>query len=300
MTSVQTVVIGEHAGQRLDNFLLGQLRGVPRSRVYRMIRSGEVRINGSRCKPNTRLQVDDRVRIPPAYVTQRSAVPDATPAFVELIQRSVIYENDDLIVINKPAGVLVHGGIDAEFGLAEQLNHIFDLEGLQLAHRLDKATSGCLVVTKTRESMLKHQKLFRDGAIGKTYVAIVANAWGDAEICVDARLERFHMPNGERRVRVSHTGQPSRTLFKIDQRCAHASWVSAKPLTGRTHQIRVHAQHAGHPILGDRKYGSRTFRPQPSRLMLHANSLRIPDVGDLQAPMPLDFSRYWALLAEAD
>ena len=209
MAKVQLIQVGERAGQRLDNFLLSHLKGVPRSRVYRMIRSGEVRVNGSRRRPNTRL--------------------------------------------NKPIGVTVHGGSGESFGIAETLEQVFGEKDMQLAHRLDKATSGCLVIAKNRRTLNTYHSAFRNNEIKKSYDVLVEGNWPNELTDVDARIERFHLENGERRVRISEKGQRSRTVFEVVASCSRATWLAARPQTGRTHQIRIHTQFAEHPILGDRK-----------------------------------------------
>lgn len=300
MPAVQSVLVDEHAGQRLDNFLLGQLAGVPRSRVYRMIRSGEVRVNGARCKPHTRLKVDDRVRIPPVRTANKTRVPDPPRRITEMLRESVLFEDANVLVLNKPAGIAVHGGSGEDYGLAEIMARVFETEGLQLAHRLDKATSGCLVATKNRASMLEFHDLFRANTLKKTYLALVEGQWPAEVRTVDARLERFHLPNGERRVRVAATGQRSMTEFSIVSHVTNATWLKVNPHTGRTHQIRVHTQHAGHAVIGDRKYGNRSFQPKSPRLMLHASAIELPEIGPVEAPTPPEFFSYWQALAGAD
>ena len=265
-----------------------------------MIRSGEVRVNGSRSKPHTRLMKDDRIRIPPITVSNATAKPRPSDAWVERLRASVIFENEDLLVLNKPTDVAVQGGTGEPFGIAETLAMTFNQDGLQLAHRLDKATSGCLVVTKTRSAMNAYHKWFRDRSIQKTYQLIVEGKWPRELHAIEAPLERYKLANGERRVRVSADGQQASTGFDIRTQCERGTWLLAKPTTGRTHQLRVHAQYAGYPIVGDRKYGSRRFEPRPTRLMLHAHSLTLPSIGEVEAPVPNAFHTYWALLKGAD
>ncbi len=300
MANVQLIQVGERAGQRLDNFLLGLLKGVPRSRVYRMIRSGEVRVNGSRRRPSSRLQFNDQVRIPPVRIDERSEVSKAPRSWVDRIKNSVLYEDSDLIVINKPVGVAVHGGSGEPFGIAETLAQVFGDANMQLVHRLDKATSGCLIVAKNRQTLDRYHRVFRNNEIRKSYDALVQGEWPTAKSVVDAGIERFHLENGERRVRISDSGQPSRTMFDVVARCTEATWLSVRPQTGRTHQIRIHTQFAGHPILGDRKYGNRDFLPRASRMMLHAQSLDLPDIGEVVAPLPSEMVSYWERIQQAD
>ena len=299
MTNVQLIQVGERAGQRLDNFLLGQLKGVPRSRVYRMIRSGEVRVNGSRRRPNSRLEYDDRVRIPPVRIEERVDPIEPPRSWLSDVKNSVLYEDDNVMVLNKPVGVVVHGGSGESFGIAETLEHAFGQSDMQLAHRLDKATSGCLVIAKNRQTLNAYHSAFRNNQIKKTYELLVEGAWPNELISVDARLERFHLENGERRVRVSEAGQRSKTAFNVVARCEKATWVSARPLTGRTHQIRVHAKFAGHPILGDRKYGNRKYEPRAPRMMLHARALVLPEIGEIDAPLPSAMLSFWERLEQA-
>ena len=300
MPAAKLIQVGDRAGQRLDNFLLAQLKGVPRSRVYRMIRSGEVRVNGSRQKPNCRLDYNDKVRVPPVQLEERGPVDVVPPVWIETLRNAVLFEDDDLIVMNKPVGIAVHGGSGEPFGIAEAFEQIFGSKELQLAHRLDKATSGCLVITKNRRTLNAYHDAFRSQAIQKTYDAIVEGTWSVKRKAIDAPIERFHLANGERRVRISDEGQPSKTNVEVVKRTRKATWLRARPLTGRTHQIRVHMQFAGHAVLGDRKYGNRTFRPRAGRLMLHASALESPLIGRVEAPIPADFVKYWDRLAEAD
>lgn len=299
MASVQLVQVGERAGQRLDNFLLSRLKGVPRSRIYRMIRSGEVRVNGSRCRPNSRLEYDDQVRIPPVRIEARGNSVDPPRAWIKNVKNSVLYEDDDLIVLNKPVDVAVHGGSGESFGIAESLETLFGAEDMQLAHRLDKATSGCLVVAKNRPTLSSYHSAFRNNEIKKSYDVLVEGNWPGELKTVDARIERFHLTNGERRVRVSEAGQRSRTGFSVVAGCSKATWLKARPLTGRTHQIRIHVKFVDHPILGDRKYGNRRFQPRAPRMMLHASTIELPDIGEISAPVPSALVKFWERLTQA-
>ena len=298
MANVRLIKVGERAGQRLDNFLLGQLKGVPRSRVYRMIRSGEVRVNGSRRRPNSRLEFEDQVRIPPVRSNAQFVPIEASQAWVRSIKNSVVYEDDNLIVLNKPVGVTVHGGSGEPFGIAETLEQVFGNANMQLAHRLDKATSGCLVIAKNRQTLSAYHSAFRKNEIRKAYDVLVEGSWPNEVTAIDERVERFHLENGERRVRVSDSGQRSRTGFEVIERCAKATWLTARPLTGRTHQIRIHTQFATHPILGDRKYGNRKFDPRPPRMMLHARTVKLPEIGEIVAPVPAAIVTFWERLQE--
>ena len=297
MASPRLVIVGDHAGQRLDNFLLGHLKGVPRSRIYRMIRKGEVRVNGSRSRPNTRLTANDQVRVPPVRTGPPRELEAVPPGLVERLRKAVVFENDDLLVLNKPTGIAVHGGTGNAIGIAEALEATFELDNLQLLHRLDKETSGCLAIAKNRATMMAYHGLFRNNEIKKTYVAVVENQWPPALDVVNARLERFRLENGERRVRVDESGRRSQTKFTVAKQTKRATWLVVHPQTGRTHQIRVHAAHEGHPVLGDRKYGNRHFKPNPPRLMLHAFQLDIPEIGLIEAEVPDVFTTYWDRLS---
>ena len=291
--SVQTVVVKDDAGRRLDNFLLSHLKGIPRSRIYRMIRSGEVRINGGRAKPSAHLNVGDKVRIPPVRDQRETTEIKVSDSLQDALRSAVLYEDEEVVVLNKPSGLSVHGGSGDAFGIAEILDQVFDRSGLALAHRIDKETSGCLIVTKSRPAMRRYHELFRANKIRKQYDLIVGGLWPEEIETISLPIERFLMANGERRVRINPEGQKSRTDFNINKKNALATWLRAKPQTGRTHQIRIHAQSVDHPVLGDDKYGDRSFKPKPERLMLHATSIELP-TGDLvDAPIPNIFEKYW-------
>lgn len=297
---VQQRTVTEDAGRRLDNYLISQLPGIPRSRIYRMIRKGEVRINGSRCKPNTHLVFGDSVRIPPVRTPLKSPQTSVSDRLKTLLRNAILYQDDDVLVIDKPSGLAVHGGSGVRVGIAEVIGEVFEQPGMQLAHRLDRHTSGCLVITKTKASMRVYHDLFRRNALKKVYTLFVEGHWPEGLTHIDASLERYLLESGERRVRVSAKGQPSHTQFEVVRACARASWLTAEPTTGRTHQIRVHAKSAGHAILGDEKYASGTFEPSPERLMLHASSIELPDIGAIEAPLPTIFNHLWERLNLAD
>ncbi len=300
MAKVQSVQVGDHEGQRLDNFLMSHLRGVPRSHIFKMIRTGEVRVNGSRCRPHTRLDASDFVRIPPVRVRNDEGEIPIPPGLLDKLRQAVVYEDSNVIILDKPVGVAVHRGTGERVGIAEVLGRLFETDAMHLLHRLDKATSGCLAIAKNRRTMIDYHRWFREGVIKKKYDVIVEGRWFGARQTVDARLERFHLANGERRVRVNDRGQLSRTEFRVVKRAPVATWLTAHPATGRTHQIRVHAQFINHSILGDRKYGNRHFRPTPPRMMLHARTIALPGVGTIEAPLPAAFSSYWSRLQAGD
>ena len=277
--------------QRLDNFLLGRLKGLPKSRVYRMVRRGEVRVNGARARPATRVRDGDLVRLPPYRGTAHTAAATAPLDAFARLMASAIYEDDSLLVLDKPSGLAVHGGSGVSFGVVEILRQHRPQTRYELAHRLDRDTSGCLAVAKSR-SMLRHlHAAFREGRVGKRYDLIVAGQWPPKLHLVAEPLKRYVLANGERRVRVDAAGEPARTAFRVVARGADSTWLAAYPKTGRTHQIRVHAAAAGHPVLGDEKYGG----DAGGRLLLHASELKLP-LGDankrFEASLPSAFSRW--------
>lgn len=300
------VVPAASAGQRIDNFLIRELPGVPKSRVYSMLRKGEVRVNGGRVKPTYRLQEADSLRIPPLRLATPSA---GAPVFIgdnllEAVEGSIIYEDAHLLAIDKPAGLAVHGGSGLSFGVIEVLRRLRPDDALALVHRLDRDTSGCLLVAKTRQALLALHRALRDREVRKQYVLVVHGRWPRRVKTVRLPLERYHTPSGERRVRVSSSGKPSRTDFEVLEYGAHATLLRAHLHSGRTHQIRVHAQATGHPVVGDEKYATseqmdRASVAEVRRLCLHAETLVFNHAGRklrLHAEMPKDFQDAWAAL----
>ncbi|WP_417567059.1 23S rRNA pseudouridine(955/2504/2580) synthase RluC [Marinobacter sp.] len=293
---VQWVTVDEdNEGQRVDNFLLAQLRGLPKSIIYRVVRKGEVRVNKGRVKPDTRLKAGDQVRIPP--VTRKEKPDQVAPGsrVQGVIEAAVIFENEQMLVVNKPSGIAVHGGSGLSFGLIEVLRSARPTaKFLELVHRLDRDTSGLVMVAKKRSALRYLQDELRQKRIRKHYHALVVGDWQAGVDRVDAPLLRYEMPNGERRVRVDETGKASLTTFRCLRRYQGYSLVEASPITGRTHQIRVHSAWAGHPIAGDDKYmddvSLKAFRAiGGQRLMLHARALEftLPVSGEamrLEAP----------------
>ncbi len=272
----------DQSGQRIDNFLLCYLKGVPRSHVYRVLRKGEVRVNKGRVKPTYRLQANDIVRIPPVRSAQtetKSNRSSVSKGLIKTLEQRVLFEDKHLLIINKPSGLAVHGGSGLSMGLIEVLRIMRpDCEGLELVHRLDKDTSGCVMLSKKRTVLRELHQLLRDDKVDKRYLALLQGRWRGKEHLIDAPLKKNVLRSGERLVRVSSEGKASQTRFKIIKHYPDATLVEAKPITGRTHQIRVHAQFAGHPILGDRRYGEEEANRQSkqkglNRLFLHANSL---------------------------
>lgn len=300
--AVRHVRIGpESDGQRIDNFLAGELPGVPRGRIYRMLRKGEVRLNKGRVKPTTRVHDGDDVRIPPVTITPRSdgRVPGA---IARRLEAAVVFEDRDLLVIDKPAGMAVHGGSGLSFGCVEALRAMRESWGeLSLAHRLDRDTSGVLVLAKRRSALRRLHAAFREDRVSKVYEALVDGHWDHGGVTVDAPLFVHSRQGGERYVTVDAAGKPSLTEVRRVDACRDASLVVAKPLTGRTHQIRVHLQYMGHPIAGDTRYGdparNEWHRKRGlDRLFLHAQSIAF-DLGDgnerlFSAPLPEALNRY--------
>ena len=308
--SVQWIEVDEEsAGQRIDNFLFTRLKGVPKSHVYRILRTGEVRRNGGRIQAQERLGAGDLIRVPPIRVTARD--PDRVPeAFVRArLEPRVLYEDDDLLILNKPAGMAVHGGSGLSFGVIEGLREIRSgARFLELVHRLDRDTSGCLLIAKKRSALRSLHEQFRNDEVKKVYLALLAGAWARTRWIADAPLKKNVLQSGERVVKVAREGKPAVTEFRRKERYANATLVEARPVTGRTHQIRVHAQSMGHPIVGDERYGDETVnrafrRIGLKRLFLHAaeTAFRHPRSGkpiEVKAPLDRDLSEFLKILAQ--
>ncbi|MEW5769700.1 MAG: RluA family pseudouridine synthase [Pseudomonadota bacterium] len=305
--AVTKEIIGpERAGQRLDNFLFRHLKGVPKSRVYRMLRDGEVRVSGRRAKPEYKLVEGDVIRIPPVRMAERE--PEQAPGTLEysLLDR-VIYRDDAILVIDKPSGQAVHGGSGVSLGVIEQLRlELPQARYLELAHRLDKETSGVLVLALKRSALVELHRMLRAGEMNKRYLALASGKWRDALRHVKLPLQRYLNEDGERRVAVDDEGQRAHTIFRLVRRFADFSLLEAELKTGRTHQIRVHLAALGHAIAGDDKYGdaelNRTLKRQGlKRMFLHAARLefahpltREPLV--LEAPLSADLEDFLARL----
>ncbi|WP_105168507.1 23S rRNA pseudouridine(955/2504/2580) synthase RluC [Pseudoalteromonas sp. T1lg23B] len=271
----------DQEGQRVDNFLVTHLKGVPKSAVYKILRKGEVRVNKKRVKPVYRLQIDDQVRIPPIKTAEREEFVPRNLDKISALEDAIIFEDKYLIVINKPSGMAVHGGSGLSYGLIEALRVLRpDEKSLELVHRLDRDTSGCLLISK-RRSILKglHEQL-REKTMEKNYWALVSGEWAAKIKNVTEPLRKNTLQSGERVVRVDEEqGKPSHTRFRVLERFNDCTLVQASPVTGRTHQIRVHTQCKGHPIACDDKYGDQVFDAKMrgrglSRLFLHAHDLR--------------------------
>ncbi len=292
-------------GQRIDNFLLKTLKGVPRSRIYRIIRKGEVRVNKKRVKPTFKLGIGDQVRVPPLRMDD-PATPVTIPAdLLRKLEDAILFENQAIIVLNKPSGLAVHSGSGLRYGVIDALRKMRPDDVIELVHRLDRDTSGCLLLAKSRPALLEMQNLFTSSRLRKTYQAIVKGRWDSSVTRISTPLLKQTMPNGERRVYVDERGQKADTEI-LSAQSRRLSGVEFSHLmirlwTGRTHQIRVHCQSLGHEIGGDAKYGDRVFNRQmknlgAGRLLLHAWSLEIPQNAytkalNIIAPEPDAFNR---------
>ena len=298
---VQFVEISaDHAGQRIDNYLMCQLNGVPKSLVYRIVRKGEVRVNKGRIKPEYKLKEGDLVRIPPVRQTEKKEPGKASDKVLKQIESRILFEDKRIMVINKPSGLAVHGGSGLSFGLIEALRELRPNDkSLELVHRLDRDTSGCLIIAKKRSALRRLHEQLREGSMDKRYLTLLKGKWQGRSRWIDAPLLKNVIKSGERLVFVDPRGKEARTQFIPNSVGEDASLMTVKLDTGRTHQIRVHAQHLGMPIAGDDKYGDDEFNRQLKgkglkRLFLHAFSLKFslpdPETGEdvsisVQAPL---------------
>ncbi len=268
----------EQDGQRIDNFLLRHLKGVPKTLIYRILRKGEVRVNKGRIKPDYRVQAGDEIRIPPVRRSTEQKRPPSSRSVASLTDR-ILYEDERIIIINKPAGMAVHGGSGVSHGVIEAMRHWRqDLHYLELVHRLDRETSGCLILAKKRSALRQLHELLRESQVEKRYLALVKGPWPHGRQRVAIALRKNVLRSGERMVNVSEEGKTAISTFHPLAVGKQASLMEIHIETGRTHQIRVHAAHLGHPIAGDNKYGDKNFNHQMhelglSRLFLHARSL---------------------------
>lgn len=297
----------EQEGQRIDNYLKTQLKGVPKSLIYRIVRKGEVRVNKKRVKPDYKLIAGDEVRVPPVRASEENPLPSVNLTAVKTLADHIVYEDDAIIVLNKPSGVAVHGGSGLSFGVIEGLRALRpESRFLELVHRLDRDTSGLLLIAKKRSALRSLHEQLRMKTMNKQYLALVRGQWQAHQTVVKAPLLKNILQSGERIVRVNTEGKPSETRFKIMQAFPLATLVLASPITGRTHQIRVHAAHAGHPIACDDKYGEHEFDAQMrtkglKRLFLHAYRLHFthPVSGEpcnFEAPLDDGLNRVLAQL----
>jgi 23S rRNA pseudouridine955/2504/2580 synthase len=297
---VQMVEITEETSeQRLDNFLITKLKGVPKSHIYRIVRKGEVRVNKGRVDVKYRLQPGDMVRIPPVRVNVVDEIVFVPKNLKQSLEQDILFEDDVLMILNKPAGYAVHGGSGLSTAVIESLRQLRPgAHFLELVHRLDRDTSGCLIIAKKRSALRTLHELFRGDGIKKTYLALLGGVWEKKSMTVNAPLLKQTGQSGERMVIVSQEGKSSATFFKTIKSLPEATWVEASPQTGRTHQIRVHAAWLGHPIIGDDRYGdfevNRSFKKRGiKRLFLHAFRLEFthPVSGKpltITAPVPED------------
>ena len=294
-----TLEVGEDAAeQRIDNFLLRRLKGVPKSHVYRVLRSGEVRVNSGRVRPEYRLRAGDRVRVPPIRLAEK-------PAAARPQEFPIVHEDAALLVVDKPAGVAVHGGSGVSYGVIEALRAARpQAKVLELAHRLDRDTSGLLMVAKKRSALTELHRMLREGEVEKIYLALVTGAWESGTREIREPLHKYVTARGERRVSVNAEGQAAVTQVKRLRANETYSLLELRLLTGRTHQIRVHLAHAGHPVLGDEKYGDfarnrALAKDGVKRLFLHAHKLGLahPLTGErlaLTSPLPADMRGFIA------
>jgi 23S rRNA pseudouridine955/2504/2580 synthase len=269
----------EQAQQRLDNFLFRELKGVPKGHVYRLLRTGQVRVNGRRAKPDYRLTTGDEVRIPPVRQAEMPPAGRASSRQTAQLQSSILFEDDYLLVIDKPAGMAVHGGSGVSLGVIEALRSLRpENASLELVHRLDRETSGCLLIAKKRSALRTLHAALRDSAVEKRYLTLLAGRWSGGERHIQLALEKNMLQSGERRVRVAESGKRAETRFRPLRAFENATLLEVTLMTGRTHQIRVHAAHLEHPVAGDDKYGDREANRQfrslgLKRMFLHAHSL---------------------------
>ena len=265
-------------GQRIDNALATLLKGVPKSMIYRLLRTGQVRVNGKRVKPGMRLAAGDMLRIPPLRVADRSPSHDPNPNLLEQVRQAILFENKHFLVINKPSGLASHGGSGISHGVIELLRIARHESSLELAHRLDRDTSGILVLTRTRSALLGLQAAIRAGTVTKQYLCLLLGSPSSTKFDVNAPLQKYVLQGGERMVKVAAGGKPALTFFRDIESYPGAHLMQATLVTGRTHQIRVHAAHMGHPVAGDAKYGDklvnkRLYEAGLRRLFLHASYL---------------------------
>lgn len=297
--AVRVLEVGaEDAGQRIDNFLLRHLKGAPRSLIYRILRRGEVRVNKGRIKPEYRVRTGDQVRVPPVRLGEPAPGPDGRSA-ADRLEGRILYEDDRLLVVDKPSGMAVHGGSGLSYGVIEALRAARpDAKFLELVHRLDRETSGCLLIAKRRSELRMLHELLRNGGVDKRYLALVRGRWALGDKRIEAPLLKNQLRGGERIVTVDAEGKAADSRFRPVEIHAEASLMEVELGTGRTHQIRVHGAHVGHPLAGDERYGDPEFNRCMRelglrRLFLHAHSIGFadPDTGrevHVSAPLPDD------------
>ena len=319
--SVSLITVAEHeAGQRLDNYLIKILKGVPKSHIHRIIRAGEVRLNKKRCKPDSRIQTGDLLRIPPVRTAEKQRSSENRAQAVPAREFTIIYEDDALLVIDKPAGIAVHGGSGVSFGVIEQIRRARpEARYLELVHRLDKDTSGLLMIAKKRNALVKLHEAIRNDHPKKIYLALGVGKLPNDSFHVKLPLFKYTGAQGEKMVRVSEDGQSAHTIFRVLNRfsddllhqvgLSHLTLVQATLKTGRTHQIRVHLQSQHCPIAGDERYGDyqankRLQKLGLKRMFLHAAELHLdhPLTGEkliLKASLPQDLAQFVLMLENA-
>jgi len=280
--SVQFIDIrADQAGQRIDNFLITLEKGVPKSRIYRALRKGEVRVNKGRIKQTYRLQAGDQVRVPPLRVSEKVVITELSESLTDALESAILMEDDDILVINKPAGLAVHAGSQIQLGVIEAMRIIRpENRFVELVHRLDRDTSGCLVLAKSRAALLNLQQQMKASETDKRYLTLTRGKWPAQENIVDLALQKNSLSSGERMVVPDINGKKSKTLFEVKQEFSGCQLVAAKLYTGRTHQIRVHSASQSHPVAGDEKYGDREFNKRLrqyglKRMFLHAWQLSL-------------------------
>ena len=297
------------AGQRIDNFLMRELKGVPKSHIYRILRSGEVRVNSGRIDATCRLALGDKVRIPPIRVAAK-AIDTSPQPVTPVLDKVVLYEDEALLIIDKPSGLAAHGGSGIARGVIEQMRlERPKLKFLELAHRLDRETSGVLMMAKKRSALTKLHDMLRDGEVEKRYLTLVKGVWPDKKRTVKLKLHKYLTEGGERRVSVNEAGKESHSIFYLRQSFADYSLLECELKTGRTHQIRVHLAHLGYPIAGDDKYGDFALNKQIAkqglkRMFLHAFSISLqhPLTGEnlrLEAALPSALTSFLSALKHA-
>lgn len=291
------IVSSEYEDQRIDNYLLNKLKGMPKSRIYRLLRKGEVRVNGKRIGPSYRLQEGDDVRLPPMVLDEQAKKVPPAKATSELLAARIIYEDEDVLIINKPSGMSVHAGSTVRVGVIEALRHMYPaFPNLELAHRLDAETSGCLVLAKRKRVLREIHSLLREGEVTKIYWALTKGKWKRTELKVDVSLFKDYQDGGKHVVEVRRDGKEALSIFETLEDFDGAALMRVKLITGRTHQIRVHAQHRKHPVAGDDRYGDPVFNKEMKklglrRMFLHSRSIdfTLPSVNRrIKVEAPLD------------
>ena len=284
MPEVKKIIINENtSGQRLDNFLLNQLKGVPKSKVYSIIRKGEIRINSKRKKPSYKLVIGDEVRVPPIKTSSKESQFVPTNV-IALLRASIVEENDDYIALDKPEGIASHGGSGISIGVIETIRNFGkSYRDAKLVHRLDKDTSGCQIIAKNNKFLRNCNKLISERKVKKTYQAIVHGNWIHKDGIYEINIEKNMLIGKERMVRISDGGKIAKTFFKVIESSKHFSLIQCELITGRTHQLRVHLSELGFPIVGDKKYGTKenkfpTISGHKKRMYLHANSFISKDL----------------------